>query len=271
MKVRPKIIWPKDVIGQDESLSEDNLSEGCDCSRRKSVRRMIRPKDVIGWYKDSSKEWSVWRMWLIYTKIRPKDDPSEGCDWPRQKSVQRMLRSLLIGWAKATYPYDEASALLSCQTNLIWQEGNLIFSLWTRLIGPSDGLVLLRTLLIGLSADQLPVSSLGFLAAQFQTCKRTEEKTITRNVFFGLLRRVISDMQARWQENDYAKRLLWATNVPFWSVLDAKTDKTNVTLFYLLYPMAEYIYCALCSLMELGNCVCCSWVVLMSTCSEYYD
>ena len=28
---------------------------------------------------------------------------------------------------------------------------------------------------------------------------------------------------------------------------------------------------ALCSLMDLGNCVCCSWVVLMSTCSEYYD
>ena len=28
---------------------------------------------------------------------------------------------------------------------------------------------------------------------------------------------------------------------------------------------------ALCSLMELSKCVCCSCVVLMSTCSEYYD
>ena len=88
-------------------------------------------------------------------------------------------------------PYNEASALLSCQTNLIGREGNLVFSLWTQLIGPSDRLVLLRTLLIGRSADQLPAYSLGFLAARFQTCKRADEKTITR------------------------KRLLWATNKPF--------------------------------------------------------
>ena len=161
----------------------DDPSEGCDWLSRRFVRRMIRPMDVIGWAEASV-------LWFF----------------------RRMLRSLLIGWAEATCPYDEASALSSCQMNLIGREGNLIFSSWTRLIGLSDGLVLLRTLLIGQSADQRLASSLGFLTTQYQTCKRADEKTITR------------------------KRFLWATNTPFWPVLDAKTDKTNVTLCYLLYP-----------------------------------
>ena len=63
--------------------------------------------------------------------------------------VRRMLRRLLIGRDKATCPYDDASDLSSFQTDLIGQEGNLVFSSWTRLIGMSDGLVLLRMLLIG--------------------------------------------------------------------------------------------------------------------------
>ena len=113
---------------------------------------MIRRKDVIGRYEDLV-------LWF----------------------VRRMLRRLLIGWDEATCPYDEASDLSSFQTNLIGREGNLVFSSWTRLIGLSDGLVLLRTLMIGRSADLLSASSFGFFVAQFQTAKRD------------------------WRENDYAK------------------------------------------------------------------
>ena len=57
---------------------------------------------------------------------------------------RRMLRRILIGRDKATCRYDDASDLSSGQTNLIGQEGNLVFSSWTRLIGLSDGLVLLE-------------------------------------------------------------------------------------------------------------------------------
>ena len=48
------------------------------------------------------------------------------------------------------------------------------------LIGPSDRLVPLRTLLIGCFADQLLASSMGFLAMRCQTCKHADEKKITR-------------------------------------------------------------------------------------------
>ena len=58
--------------------------------------------------------------------------------------VRRMLRRILIGRDEATCPYDGASDLSSCQTDLIGQEGKLFFSSWTRLIGLSDGLVLLE-------------------------------------------------------------------------------------------------------------------------------
>ena len=98
--------------------------------------------------------------------IRPKDDPSEGCDWLSQNFC------LMVRLKDAPKPFD-------------W----LIRS--NSLIGPSDRLVLLSTLLIGRSADQLLASSLGFLATQCQTCKYADEKTITR------------------------KRLLWVTNTPF--------------------------------------------------------
>ena len=30
-------------------------------------------------------------MWLVETKVRPKDDPYEGCDWSIQRFVQRMI------------------------------------------------------------------------------------------------------------------------------------------------------------------------------------
>ena len=179
---------------------------------------MVRPKDVIGRYED-----------LVYWFVR------------------RMLWRLLIGWDEATCPEDEASDLLSCQTNLIEREGNLVFSSWTRLIGLSDGLILIRKLMIGRFDDQLPASSLGFLVARFQTYKRSDKKTITR------------------------KRLLWAMNTPLWSVLDAKTEKTIVTLFYLLY-LWRSIYTVHYARWWSSVSVCvCRWVVLNSTCSEYYD
>ena len=111
------------------------------------------------------------------TKVRPKDDPSEGCDWPIRKfrlgDHPTDAPKDLIGRDEATCPYDDASNLSSCQTDLIGREGNLVFSSWTRLIGPSDRLVLIRTLLIGRSVDQL------------------------FRVFFGILSHAMSDMQTR--------------------------------------------------------------------------
>ena len=174
--------------------------------------------DVIGWA-----DASVWRV------------------------VRRMLRSLLIGWADASILYDEASALSSCQTNLIGRAARLVSSWWMQLIGPSDRIVLQGRFLLANPPISSFASSLGFLATRCQTCKRADEKMITRN------------------------RLLWVTNMLFWSVFDAKTDKMNITLCYLLYPVVKYIYCALCSSVELGKCYFCICVVLMSTCSEYYD
>ena len=107
--------------------------------------------DVIGWA-----DASVWRF------------------------VRRMLQSLLISWADASLLYDKASTLSSCQTNLIGRAARLVFSWWTRLICPSDWLVLLRTLLIVCFADQLLASSMEFLATRCETCKRADKKTITR-------------------------------------------------------------------------------------------
>ena len=48
---------------------------------------------------------------------------------------------------------------------------------------------------------------------------------------------------------------------------------TNVLrrVFYLIYIARRYSRVALCSSVELGKCYCCICVVLMSTCSEYYD
>ena len=58
--------------------------------------------------------------------------------------VRRSVRRLLIGRDEATCPYDDASDLSSCKTDLIGREGKLVFSFGTRLIGLSDGLVLLE-------------------------------------------------------------------------------------------------------------------------------
>ena len=151
---------------------------------------MVCQKDVIGKYESSYEWWSNRRMWLVETKVCPKDDPSKGCDWPRRKSFQRMLRRILIGWDEATCLYNDASALSSCQTDLIGREGNLVFSSWTRLICLSDGLVLIRTLLIGRSADQLPASSFGLLShAMSDSQTRFTRKRLRESVFFGRRKR----------------------------------------------------------------------------------
>ena len=126
-----------------------------DWSRRKSVRKMIRPKDVIGRDESPSEGWSGRRMWLAYTKVRP---------W---RSSERMPQRLLIGWDEATCPYDNASDLLSCQTDLIGREGELVFSSGTLLIGRSDGLVLLERFLLADLIDLLSASSLFFLLRNF--------------------------------------------------------------------------------------------------------
>ena len=55
-----------------------------------------------------------------------------------------MLRRILIGRDEANCPYDDASDLSFCQTDLIGREGKLVFSSGTRPIGLSDGLVLLE-------------------------------------------------------------------------------------------------------------------------------
>ena len=173
-------------------------------------------------------------MWLAEPTMRPKDNPSEGCDWLSRRFC------LVVRPKDTLKPFDWLS-----RSNLsIWRGVRLVFSSWTRLIGPSDGIVLLRKLLIGRSVNQLLASSLGFLATWCQTCKRADKKRIT------------------WT------RLLWATNTPFWSVPDAKTDKTNVTLCYWLYPWWSIYTVHYARWWRSVSVSCCSCVVLMSTCSD---
>ena len=71
---------------------EDGPSEDCP---------KVRPKDVIGRDEDDPSE--------DRPKVRPKDS-----DWMKEE----------------TGPYDDASDLLSCQTDLIGQDG-----IWSYLLG----------------------------------------------------------------------------------------------------------------------------------------
>ena len=61
--------------------------------------------------------------------VRLKFSPKES-DWTEEESG----------------PYDDASDLSSCQTDLIEQERKLVLSSGTLLVGRSDGLVLLKRL-----------------------------------------------------------------------------------------------------------------------------
>ena len=83
---------------------KDGPSEGCDWSR-KSVRRMIRPKDVIGRYEDLVLE-IVWRMLhrlligrdeYVVLEIVRKDAPKD-FDWLRRSnlSVWRCVRLVVL-------------------------------------------------------------------------------------------------------------------------------------------------------------------------------
>ena len=212
---------------------------------------MIRPKDVIGRYEDLSKRWSVQRMWLVKTKVRPKDDLSEGCDWS-------IRRSCLV-----VHPKDSLKAfdwLRRCNLS-VWQCVRLVVlpdeSDWTRrepcifFLDVTDWTV--RWTCPAKNAFNWPI------------------RRSASSVFFGLLSRAISDMQTHWRENDYANASSLGDKYAVLICSWRRNRQNKRHLVLLTLPVVEYIYCALCSLVELGKCVCCSSVVLMSTCSEYYD
>ena len=131
---------------------KDGPYEGCDWPIRKSFRRIVRPKDVIDRYKSPSERRSVRRILIgqdedVFMKIvrrsvrrilieRDKDVVLE--------IVQSSVRRILIGRDEATCPYDDASDLSSCQTDLIRREGILVLSFGTLMIGRSDGFVLMK-------------------------------------------------------------------------------------------------------------------------------
>ena len=68
----------------------------------------------------------------------------------------------------------------------------------------------------------------------------------------------------------YASAILWLPWQSFWWY-DIEHPLESPHLVF--YPEGRWkcAWPALCSLMDLSKCVCCSWVVLNSTCSEYYD
>ena len=134
-------------------------------------------------------------MWLSEPTIRPKDDPSDdspsednptdGCDW-----LSRWF-CLVVCPKDALKPFDwlirinlsvwQGVRLVVLTDESDWTRKAPCLSSWTQLIGISNQLVLIRTLLIGRSANQL------------------------FHVFFGLLSHAMSDMQSCWRENDYGK------------------------------------------------------------------
>ena len=190
-------------------------------------------------------------MWLAEPTICPKDDPSEGCDWLSRSFC------LVVHPKDAPKPFDWLS-----RSNLsVWRGVRLVVlpdeSDWTRR----------EPCLFFVNATDWTVR---------WTCpaKDASDWPIWRSassVFFGLLSHAMSDVQTRWWENDYAKASSLGDKytVLICSWRQNRQNKPHLVLLNL--PMVENIYCALCSLMELGKCSCCSWVVLMSTCSEYYD
>ena len=206
-------------------------SEGCDWPSRRFVRKMIRPKDVIGWADDSSERWSVQRMWLAELTIRPKDDPSEGCDWLSQINLSVWQGVRLV--------------VLPDESDWTRREPCLFFvnaTDWTvRWTCPAKG------------ASDWPIRRSAF------------------SVFFGILSHAMLDMQTRWGESDYAKASSLGDEYAVLICSWRENRQNEHHLVLLTLPVVEYIYCALCSLIDVGKCVCCSCVVLMSTCSEYYD
>ena len=73
--------------------------------------------------KDGPSEGCDWPI----GRVLPKDDPSEGCDWTRRKMVRLKFSPKESDWTKEEYfPYDDASDLSSCQTDLIGRERKLV-------------------------------------------------------------------------------------------------------------------------------------------------
>ena len=139
-----------------------------------------------------------WGM-ICPKKVRPKiirpNDVIGRADDSVLRFVRRMLRSLLIGWADASVLYDEASALSSCQTNLIGRAAQLLFLVnATWLVCPID----------------CPV-------------KDASDWLLSRSgsrVFYWLLSHAMSDMQTRWQRKRLRESFVFAvTNTRQYAVL----------------------------------------------------
>ena len=150
------MIRPKDVIGR----------------YKNSFRRMVRPKDLIGRYEKSVRRMMSGRDEDVVLKIvrRSVRRILIGRDEDViLKIVRRSIRRILIERDEATCPYDNVSDLSSCQTDLIERERKLVLSSGTLLIGQSDGLVLLKRFLLADPIDLLSASCFGFFVARFQT------------------------------------------------------------------------------------------------------
>ena len=168
---------------------KDDPSEGCDWSRRKSIWRMIRPKDVIGRDESPSKGWSVRRMWLVDTKIHPKDDPSEGCDWS-------IWRSHLGDRPKGC---SEGFWLAETKQLSVWQCVRLVVlpdgSDWTRrepclfFLDTTDWTV--QCICLDKNASDWPILRSAF------------------SVFFGLLSHAMLDSQTRFTRKQLRKSVFF--------------------------------------------------------------
>ena len=181
---------------------------------------------------------------------RPKDAPKDS-DWSR--------RRCRLGDRPKDAPKDSDWSRRSNLT--IWRCVRLVVLPdrydWTRretclfFLDATDWTVrwtcLARTLLIGWSADLLQASSFGFFVARFQTAKRD------------------------WRENDYEKASSlgdkYAVLICSWR--QNRQNKRHLVLLTL--PVLYYIYCALCQWCGSVSVCVCRWVVLNSTCSEYYN
>ena len=76
-------------------------------------------------------------------KVHPKDVIGQNEDG-RSKDCPKVRLKDVIGRDEENCPYDDASDLSSCQTDLIGQERKLVISSGRLLIGWSDGLVFLK-------------------------------------------------------------------------------------------------------------------------------
>ena len=128
---------------------------------KRSVRRILIGQDEDGPSEDRP-------------KVRPKDMIGQDNDGPSEDRPKVCPKD--YHWTKeATCPYDNASNLPSCQTDMIGRERKLVLSYGTLLIGCSDGLIFLKRFLLADLIDLLSASSFDFfvlLVARFYTAIR---------------------------------------------------------------------------------------------------